>query len=144
MNNSCMIIGTVMFTNAFTLSSNSPPPLSLNSLSPSALPLLLPYPRFSNAATTHTSLVSRLWFCFPKSDVHIFLNESEVQAWWILWNSSSALHYSSWFLQFSQKSFIEDGWFQNAQGLTVWSNLSFNYLNYACISYPTDFIPAER
>ena len=111
---------------------------------PQPYPWCYPYPRFSNAATTHTSLVSRLWFCFLKSDVHISLKESEMQAWWILWNSSSALQYSSWFLQFSLKSFIEDGWFQNAQGLTVWSNLSFNYLNYACNSYPTDFIPAER
>ena len=44
----------------------------------------------------------------------------------MLWNSSSTLHYSC----NSPKNhfFIKDGWFQNPQGLTVWSNLSFNLI----------------
>ena len=37
--------------------------------------------------------------------------------------------YTALFLQYSQKPlFIKDGWFQNAQGLIVWSNLSFNLI----------------
>ena len=37
--------------------------------------------------------------------------------------------YTALFLQYSQKPlFIKDGWFQNTQGLTVWSNLSFNLI----------------
>ena len=66
--------------------------------------------------TTHTSLGRRLWFCFLKTDVHISLNKSKMQAWWILWTPSSTLHYSC---NSTKSFFIEDSWFQNTQGLIV-------------------------
>ena len=58
--------------------------------------------------TTHTSLGRRLWFCFVKSDVHISLNKSKIQAWWLLVTCNS-----------TKSFFIEDSWFQNAQGFIV-------------------------
>ena len=58
MNDSCVIIGTVMFPYAFTLPLNSSPPLP----SPFPYPWCYPYPRFSSAANI-TKVLTRAHVC---------------------------------------------------------------------------------